>query len=82
MDGMTELMRQVRDLQRRVAELERQQERVPAVIFNANGSVTMGEFSTEALVWADAGSVAATEQDWIEVTVGGNTGYVRVYASK
>ena len=29
-----------------------------------------------------AGSAAATEQDWIEVTVGGVTGYVRVYATK
>jgi len=37
---------------------------------------------TEALQISDAGSTGATEQDWIEVEVGGNTGYIRVYASK
>jgi len=40
------------------------------------------DFSTEDVVLVDAGSSGASEQDWIEVTVGGNTGYVRVYASK
>lgn len=39
-------------------------------------------FSTENLEFVDAGSTGATEQDWIEVQVGGNTGYVRVFASK
>jgi hypothetical protein len=38
--------------------------------------------STEDLEIVDAGSAAATEQDWIEVEVGGNTGYIRVYAAK
>jgi hypothetical protein len=37
---------------------------------------------TENLKIVDAGSTGATEQDWIEVEVGGITGYVRVYASK
>jgi len=36
---------------------------------------------TENLTIADAGSAGATEQDWIEVKVGGNTGYIRVYAT-
>lgn len=39
-------------------------------------------FTTENLTFVDAGSVGATAQDWIEVTVGGNTGYIRVYAAK
>ena len=37
---------------------------------------------TEDLTVQDAGSTSATEQDWIEVTVGGNTGYIRVFATK
>lgn len=38
--------------------------------------------TTEDLGFVDAGSTSATEQDWIEVTVGGNTGYIRVFSSK
>lgn len=38
--------------------------------------------ATEDFDIVDAGSTAATEQDWIEVLVGGNTGYIRVYATK
>jgi hypothetical protein len=38
--------------------------------------------ATEDAKFVDAGSVSATEQDWIEVKVGGNTGYIRIYASK
>ena len=38
--------------------------------------------ATENLEFVDAGSAAATEQDWIEVEVGGNQGYIRVYAAK
>lgn len=40
------------------------------------------DLSTEDVVFVDAGSAGATEQDWIEVTVGGVTGYIRVYATK
>jgi hypothetical protein len=40
------------------------------------------DLTTENLAYVDAGSAAATEQDWIEVTVGGNQGYIRVYAAK
>jgi len=38
--------------------------------------------STENLEIVNAGSAAATEQDWIEVKVGNNTGYVRVFSAK
>jgi len=37
---------------------------------------------TEDLAIIDSGSVDATEQDWVQVMVGGNTGYLRVFASK
>ena len=37
---------------------------------------------TENLEVVDSGSAAATEQDWIEVEVGGNQGYIRVFAAK
>jgi hypothetical protein len=40
------------------------------------------DLSTEDLEIVDAGSVSATQQDWIEVEVAGNTGYIHVYAGK
>lgn len=43
---------------------------------------TVHNFATENLEMVDAGSSGATEQDWIEVTVGGNTGFIRVFASQ
>lgn len=46
------------------------------------GSLLELNLSTEDLEIVDAGSAAATEQDWIEVQVGGVTGYLRVFASK
>jgi hypothetical protein len=46
------------------------------------GSILELNTATENLEFVDAGSTAATEQDWIEVQVGGNTGYIRVFASK
>jgi len=56
-------------LEKRVAALER---------------VLSGRFDTptEGLRILDAGSDGATEQAWVEVTVGGTTGYVRVFAAK
>ena len=36
----------------------------------------------ENLYLTDSGRTGATEQDWIEVKIGANTGYIRVYASK
>jgi hypothetical protein len=40
------------------------------------------QLATETFSFEDAGSVGATEQDWIEVSVGGVTGYIRVFATK
>lgn len=37
---------------------------------------------TEDLEVIDAGSAGATEQDWVQVEVGGNVGYLRVFAAK
>jgi len=55
--------------------------------FTSTGAATFSSTlevtgSTEALVVVDSGSVSATEQDWVQVTVGGNTGYIRVFAAK
>jgi len=38
--------------------------------------------ATEDLGIVDSGSTGATEQDWIEVNIGGNQGYIRVFAAK
>ena len=46
------------------------------------GSLLELAFATENMELVNAGSAAATEQDWIEVQVGNNTGYIRVYAAK
>jgi hypothetical protein len=48
---------------------------------SAPGSLMEWNFATEDLEFVNAGSAGATEQDWIEVQVGGVTGYIRVYAS-
>jgi len=46
------------------------------------GSLTEWNFATLDLEFVDAGRAAATEQDWIEVQVNNNVGYIRVYAAK
>jgi hypothetical protein len=46
-----------------------------------NGPLDM-DLTTEDLEIVDAGSVGATQQDWIEVNVGGNQGYIHVHAAK
>ena len=61
----------------RISELE---ERI-AVLEAHERSLTWG-LATEDLALIDAGSAAATEQDWIEVTVGGNIGYHHIFAAK
>ncbi len=58
---------------------------------DGNGNLGIGTISplsilhlgtaTEELEFVDAGSAGATEQDWIEVEVGGNQGFIRVYAA-
>jgi len=40
------------------------------------------DLATEDFAIEDAGSAAATEQDWLQVRVGGNVGYIRVFAAK
>ena len=52
------------------------------VRLNSSGDLVDISTPTEDVRIVDAGSASATEQDWIEVKVGGNTGYIRVYASK
>ena len=51
-------------------------------VFGNSGYFEFAGVATEDLRIVDAGSTAATEQDWIEVQVGGNTGYIRVFAAK
>ncbi len=46
------------------------------------GGKQQWDLSTENIRIDDAGSTGATEQDWVEVTVGGVTGYIRIYATK
>jgi hypothetical protein len=52
-----------------------------ALTIDSSQNITLNH-STEDLKFVDSGSASSTEQDWIEVTVGGNTGYIRVYAAK
>jgi len=47
-----------------------------------NGTTIYNGFATETLDVLDSGSATATQQDWIEVEVGGNTGYIHVFAAK
>lgn len=51
------------------------------VAASADGRIGIN-MTTEDLHFVDAGSAAATEQDWIEVKVGGIIGYLRVFAAK
>ena len=62
-----------------------------SIRIDASGNIGFGKtpsskldinLSTEDLEIVDAGSASATEQDWIEVQVGGNTGFIRVFAAK
>jgi len=48
----------------------------------STGAMELNALATENLDIVDAGSTGATEQDWIEVAVGGNQGYIRVFAAK
>ena len=77
------LLDRVDELETRVAELERM---VATALFDGTTLDLPGglkcDLTTEDLEIVDAGSTGATEQDWIEVQVGGVTGYLRVYAAK
>jgi len=48
----------------------------------APGSLLELNLATEDLEFVDAGSVGATEQDWIQVKIGGVTGYIHVFPGK
>ena len=52
-----------------------------ALMIKGNGGIYQ-ELTTESLEIKDAGSTGATEQDYIEVEIGGTTGYIRVHATK
>ena len=82
--GPENLLDRIDRLEKRMADLERS---AALGLFPSGGTqcalpgglaLTM---ATEDLEILDAGSAGATEQDWIEVTVDGNTGYIRVYAA-
>jgi hypothetical protein len=70
MKPLEEMMALLRDLEKRIETLEAR-ERL----------LTWG-LATEDFGLVDAGSAGATQQDWVECTVGGNTGYIRIYASE
>ena len=61
------------------------------MVFADSGKIGIGKMpnsaldinlTTEDLEFVNAGSAGATELDWIQVEVGGATGYIRVYAAK
>lgn len=70
MNPQEQMALKLRELEKRIDTLEAR-ERL----------LTWG-LATEDFGLVDAGSAAATEQDWAEVTVGGNTGYLRIFAAK
>ncbi len=59
------------------------------ILFSSNVGIGVTPLSllhinttTEETEFVDAGSTGATEQDWIEVEIGGVQGYIRVYSTK
>lgn len=60
----------LRELERRIETLEARERLLAWVL------------ATEDVALINAGSAGATQQDWIEITVDGNTAYIRCYASK
>ena len=60
----------LRDLEKRIETLEARER-----------SLLWG-LATEDVELIDAGSAGATQQDWVEVETDGNTGFLRVYATK
>lgn len=80
------LLSRIEMLEQRLADLERFAPTgliEPAgTAMQLPGGLEMAELDTESLEIVDAGSAGATEQDWIAVEVGGNAGYIRVFATK
>lgn len=75
----------IEELERRLEELER----LAAMgLFNGTtmelpGQLSLLDLSTGPLKIIDSGTASATGQGWVEVEdADGNTGYVRIYASK
>ena len=75
----------IEELERKLEELER----LAAMgLFDGTtmvlpGQLSLPDLSTGPLEIVDSGTATATEQGWVEVEdADGNTGYVRVYASK
>jgi len=58
------------------------EDNVSQFIFEGDSKLTFDNLPTSDLIILDAGTIGATEQNWIEVTVSGFTGYIRVYATK
>lgn len=90
MGGVLDLDHYVDNLLARIEALERRLEDIERAaatgLFDGTtmkppGGVSFESF-TKTLDVTDADDAGATEQAWIEVAVGGTTGYVRVYASK
>ena len=70
MNVLEEMALKLRELEKRIETLE------------ARERLLTWKLSTEDVELVDAGSTGATEQDWIEYTVGGNTGYLHVFTAK
>ena len=78
------LLERIEALERRLEALERS---AATGLFDGTtmqlpGQLEMAGLDTESFEVLDAGSAGATEQDWVEVEVGGSTGYIRVFATK
>lgn len=70
MQLMEQMAAKIRELEKRVETLEARER-----------SLAWG-LSTEDLELIDAGTAGASFQHWIEITVDGNTAYLRVYSTK
>jgi len=65
-----EMARRIRDMEERITTLE------------AHERLLIWLLATEDVELIDAGSAGASNQDWVEIEVGGNTGYIRIFSSK
>lgn len=70
MNLLEEMALQLQEMERRITVLE------------ARERSLLWALATEDVELIDAGSATATEQDWIEIETDGNTGYIRVFATK
>lgn len=78
-------LERIEELERRLEELERLAAMglFDGTTMELPGQLSLPDLSTGPLKIVDSGTASATEQGWVEVEdADGNTGYVRVYASK